>query len=147
MIDELYTDIKALKEPSRLMDCRLHEVITGQIDVQTDREACGERMGWSRAIAREHGDMLVELGSERCRIRVPTYTWRLHNAIKLIPGHLSFAISFVPKGHVLFDSIPSMMQWAAFIRDERFDPIETAHHDSRPAFAVCELAVAWARRK
>lgn len=142
MIDQLYEDIRKLAEPSKLVDVRLHECILGEIDVQKDYVSNGTT--YKRSTSRDWGDILVDRGSERIRIRVPRYTHNVKHAFDLLPRRTSFVLSYIPKGHPFF--LGTSMQWAAVMRDERLDPIMSAHHDSRPAFAVCELAVMWAMR-
>lgn len=143
MINELHKLVKELREPTRLMDVLLHECIIGELDVQVDYKSNG--VLYKRVTAREWGDILVDRGSERVRIRVPTYTKRVEHAVKLLPRNMSFALSYIPKGHPALQ--PTSLTWAALLRDEYMVPALSAQHDLRPAFAICELAVMWVLQK
>lgn len=70
MIDILIADLRAARMGDRELDCRVHEVLTGQLDVQPQTWDGG----FTRDGARGHGEILVDLGAERRRIRVPEYT-------------------------------------------------------------------------
>lgn len=127
--------------PSRLLDTLLHEVVTGQIDEQKDDPT----KNWSRETARAHGDILVDLGAERLRIRVPFYTSVFDDAIKLLPKDQSWALSYIPAGHKSLGK-NTCDAFAMVIRNERLDPSLVSGGEKNIAMIACRVAIDWCRR-
>lgn len=140
MIEQIRRDLQELKVPSRLLDCQIHEVLTGQIDVQKDsKHRC-------RAVAREHGEMLVDLGSERLFIRVPEYTRNVEALIPRFPPKVSFSFSYLPKGHPIART-DRVIPFVAMLRDDRMDVMASAASDWSFAHAGCKLLVEWSAKR
>lgn len=137
MINEV-SRMLAEGKSSRLLDTLLHEVVTGQIDEQKDSEE------WKRDVARAHGDILVDLGYERLRIRVPCYSTVLDDAIKLLPKDHSWDLSYIPPGHKSLAK-DTCEPFAVIIRDERLDPVFVGGGKKNIAMIVCRVAIEWCK--
>jgi hypothetical protein len=95
MIGMLPTMLTTANGPDRLLDCLLHEFLTGQSDKRPSIWM-DHNMECSRDVAQQHGEMLVDLGAERRIIRVPEYTANVETLIKLLPKDVGLRMSYVP---------------------------------------------------
>jgi len=137
MIKIALTTLLEAKEPSRELDCMLHEVITGQVDMQKETGCT------PRSFERARGRMLLDLGSERLRIDVPKYTWHCEEACKLLPDQ-SYSMSYISPNFKLPIGIsPPEFAYAAILRDNRLDVLRSEGSNVSMAFAVCKLALAY----
>jgi hypothetical protein len=79
MIKQLYTDVFEATTPSRELDARLHEVLTGEINMCKD---VGIKLN-----NLEHGRLLLEKGGELRWFDVPEYTGRLECIAAMFGDH------------------------------------------------------------
>lgn len=151
MIGMLQAQLATASGPSRELDCLLHEVMTGQVDLQKDRHE------HSRQLAREFGHMLVDLGSERLEIAVPTYTADADKVMVLLNREHGVRISYNPPSVIehgqRFVAINKttgqeviLMRWMSGLWLPNKQICDAGHNVSM-ALCLCMLAVAWKMAK
>lgn len=113
-----------IKVPSRTMDCRVHTVLTGQVNACRDRDVAeaNERVG----------SMLIERGGEVLWRIVPEYTRHVDEVIKLFPDSIVNIIRYPSVG------------WTVYIRH---DAIVAEGMGPTCALAAVSAAVDYFRKK
>lgn len=146
MIDEVKRLLEQATGPDRELDCMLHEVLTGQLDQQTeDNQTC------PRSLERAHGRMLLDLGSERRRYDVPCYTGSLEAVlINLIPKDFAVKLTMHPlsvmdNAKKLFGDCYLSKRFAISLHKvESKDALAIAGHDGSAALCACLVMVCYA---
>lgn len=135
MIQQLHDALLASAGPSRELDVLLHEVLTGELDCQPavwreDGVAC------CREISREHGEIVVDRGSEQRRISVPHYTANLGDIIELKDRAETLVL-------VVSDGTPPRWTMSLWDKREAREPERLAElvFEGNPANGLCLLLV------
>lgn len=144
MINDLLRRLKE-EEPSRELDCCVHEVLTGELDENKTIHL--------RQAERAIGRMLVDRGSERLFITVPKYTAEFIAIAKAVPAGLALRITMDPPEMVKQMKrlqLDTAARWAVSLHnplrgDKSFMAVGLTDKDERLAIVLCAVLVGYAR--